>query len=124
LAEPSPASRVSTNRATLEAGEGVVVIGGSIERPDVVPLCVRARPMLVDLAANGAEPVTCDVGTVRADLAAIDVLAHLALTAHRLGRTVRLRDVPPALRELLVLAGLADVLADPGPRGSGVDSGR
>jgi len=125
LAEPSPAPRVPANRAILEGREGVVVIGGSIERPDVVPLCVRARPMLVDLAANGAEPVTCDVGTVRADLAAIDVLAHLALTAHRQDRRLRLRGVPPALLELVALAGLLDAVpCEPGRPGSGLDPGR
>jgi anti-anti-sigma regulatory factor len=44
------------------------------------------------------------------DLATIDGLARLQLTARRLGRRVRLRDPSPALSELLDLFGLADVL--------------
>ena len=113
------------NRAILDGREGVVLIRGSIERADVVSLCARARPLLADLAENGAEPLVCDVGTIRADLAAVDVLAHLALTAHRLDRRVRLRGVPPALQELLALAGLVDVVpCEPGRPGSGLDPGR
>jgi ABC-type transporter Mla MlaB component len=110
VAEPSPAPRVPVNRAILEGREGVVVIGGSIERADVVSLCARARPLFADLAEHGAEPLVCEVGTLRAEHAAVDVLAHLARTAHRLEGRVRLHGVPPALQELLALAGLVDVV--------------
>lgn len=50
----------------------------------------------------------------RADLAAVDVLARLALAARRLGCAIRLRDVDPDLAALLVLVGLAEVAGLPG----------
>jgi hypothetical protein len=40
------------------------------------------------------------------------VLCRLALAARRLGCRVRLLDVAPALRDLLVLAGASDLLLD------------
>jgi len=125
LAEPASGKPVPSNPPLLERRRDVVVLAGAVEPAGVVALCERARPLFADLAENGAEPLVCDVGTLRADLAAVDVLAHLALTAHRLDRHVRLRGVPPVLWELLVLAGLADVVRC-GPDGldSGLDPGR
>ena len=55
--------------------------------------------------------VVCAAGALAdADLATVDALAHLALAARRQGRGVRVRHAPPALRELLDLAALADVV--------------
>ncbi|HET7043965.1 MAG TPA: STAS domain-containing protein [Gaiellaceae bacterium] len=45
-----------------------------------------------------------------AHLSAIDALARLALAARRAGIELRLRKVSEELRELLVLAGLEEVL--------------
>jgi hypothetical protein len=42
----------------------------------------------------------------RADLAAVDELARLALAARRLGCAIRLRDADPDLLDLLALVGL------------------
>jgi anti-anti-sigma regulatory factor len=47
------------------------------------------------------------------DLEAVDVLCHLALAARGLGCRVRLLDVEPALRELLVLAGIDEQQLEP-----------
>jgi ABC-type transporter Mla MlaB component len=47
----------------------------------------------------------------KCDLALVDALAHLQLSARRNGWTIRLRDVDEDLRELLELVGLADVLS-------------
>jgi anti-anti-sigma regulatory factor len=44
--------------------------------------------------------------------AALDFLARLNLEARRRGVELRLRDVSPALGELLSLAGLDDVLVE------------
>jgi hypothetical protein len=46
----------------------------------------------------------------RPDLALVDLLARAQLGARRLGRSVVLRDPSPALRDLLDLVGLADVV--------------
>jgi anti-anti-sigma regulatory factor len=52
----------------------------------------------------------CDVASLGPSLAAVDGLARLQLEARRRGEVVRLQRVSPALRELLDLTGLADVL--------------
>jgi hypothetical protein len=121
LAEPSAQSEPRT-RPLLERRDGVVVIGGWIEPTDAAALCERARPVLVELAASAADPIICDARRLRVDVAAVDAVARLALAARRLDRGLRLRGAPPALRELLVLAGLADVVLC-GPE-SGLDPRR
>lgn len=52
---------------------------------------------------TGAEPV-------RPDVEAVEELCRLALAAGRLGCRVRLVDVDPTLRDLLVLSGVEELL--------------
>jgi hypothetical protein len=52
----------------------------------------------------------CELGSVRADLHVVELLARLQMLAHRLGGELRLRDCPQDLRLLLELTGLAEVL--------------
>lgn len=47
------------------------------------------------------------------DLAAIEALARLQLAARGLGWSIRLQDPAAELRDLLELAGLTDLFADP-----------
>jgi hypothetical protein len=62
------------------------------------------------------------VTDAQASLAVVDFLARIQLEAGRCGFEVRFRDIGDELRELIELAGLADVLVDegvgsrPGPR--------
>ena len=60
--------------------------------------------------------IVCDArALVDADVAAIDALARLQLTARRCGFVLHLRDAPPELQELLAFVGLDGVLAvEPG----------
>ena len=51
---------------------------------------------------------------LRPDLSVVDRLARLQLAAGRLGCSIRLRDAPARLRELIDLAGLSDVVRDAG----------
>ncbi|MEU8590161.1 hypothetical protein AB0C59_24645 [Streptomyces sp. NPDC048664] len=75
------------------------------------------------LAARAdAVVVVCEVSALVEPTAAdLDHLARLRLAARRAGREFVLRDAGPALRSLLTLTGLAEVLEDgrrPGrPRG-------
>jgi hypothetical protein len=46
------------------------------------------------------------------DLSVIDRLARLQVAARRAGCSVRLRDAPSQLRELIDLAGLSGIIAD------------
>ncbi|MFK4189929.1 STAS domain-containing protein [Streptomyces sparsogenes] len=99
----------------------VLVLGRAVRRAEVPGLCARLR----ELASRGAEggPVVVDVGAVRApDLAVLEALARLRLTARRLGRRIRLRGASGELRALLARAGIDAVLpAADLPRGEGVD---
>ena len=55
--------------------------------------------------------VACDVsGVTVPDLATLEALARLQLTARRLGATIELRNVAPAFAEFIAAAGLTDVL--------------
>jgi STAS domain len=125
LAEPAPSPAAPSNAPHLERREGVVVLRGAIERGAVAALCERARPLLGEIAAADTGAVVCEVGSLRSDLAAVDTVARLALIACRLDRGIRLRDATPALRELLSLAGLAEVVrSGPEAPDSGLDPGR
>jgi ABC-type transporter Mla MlaB component len=65
-----------------------------------------------------SEPLECDVGAItHADEATLEALARLQLTARRLGTSIELTNARRALRDLLELVGLADVL----PNGSVVE---
>jgi hypothetical protein len=67
----------------------------------------------VVLVVHGdVEVIVGQVVGLRPDLALVDALARLQLAARRLGCSVRLRDPCEQLRELLDLAGLADILPD------------
>ena len=107
MADPSAARPVPPNRPLLELRKRVVVIAGSVEPADVAALFERARRVLVDV---DADPVICEVNALRADLGAVDAAARVALAARRLNRGIELRQATPALRELLELAGLAEVV--------------
>jgi hypothetical protein len=54
--------------------------------------------------------LTCDAGGLVADLATVDLVSRLALTARQGGCRLWLRRVSPQLMELLLLAGLDDIL--------------
>ena len=49
---------------------------------------------------------------LRPDLWVVDRLARLQLAARRAGYSIRLRDAPGRLRELIDLAGLSDIVTD------------
>jgi anti-anti-sigma regulatory factor len=54
--------------------------------------------------------VLCDVRSLPADAAAVDLLARLQLAAHRHGSELRLSGASAALREVIAFCGLAGVL--------------
>ena len=74
---------------------------------DVPGLCASLRAVL---ATSDADTVVCDVRGVAADLRWVDALLRLQLTAVRLGARIRLYGTSPELEELLVFAGVADVV--------------
>ncbi|MFB7980207.1 STAS domain-containing protein [Streptomyces vinaceus] len=87
---------------------------------DAAALCAR----LARLYEDGAAAVECDVSAVTApDLALVEALARLRLAAR--GRPLRVVGAPPALRALLGLVGLLQLLgeAEEGEPAGGVQEG-
>ena len=80
----------------------------AVAHADAARLCERLRALV---GACDAVVVVCDVGALEADLAAVEVLARLRLTARRLGCGLRLRGASRALEQMVVFCGLCDVLA-------------
>lgn len=96
-------------RPTGEPRAPVIAVSGSISRGDIRLLSERMAALL---GGGSAELVVCDVGGLSdPDAVTIDALAHLWLTARRLGYQVRLDGVSNELQELLSLVGLCDVLS-------------
>ena len=107
--EGPPDSPASEARPPPRAGIADVVLRGVIVQSDIPILCRRVSTLL---KRAHADLVACDVGElVRPDLAAVDALARLQLTALREGAQIRLLNVDERLIELLRLAGLCDVVA-------------
>ncbi|MBL1098659.1 STAS domain-containing protein [Streptomyces coffeae] len=95
----------------------LLVLDGPVGRAEVPLLCERLGELTHGSAPG---PVTVDVGAVgRPDLAVVEALARLRLTARRLGRGMRLRNAGGELRELLAWAGLEDTLTGGRDTGSG-----
>ncbi|MBA3621766.1 MAG: STAS domain-containing protein [Actinomycetota bacterium] len=85
-----------------------MVIDSPIDGVDIARLCGRVRALL---ERNHSDLLVCDVGAlVETDVGTIDVVARLQLTAQRLGWRIALRHASGQLCELLVLAGLGDVV--------------
>lgn len=92
----------------------VMHITGRITPADVPRRCEELRRLLRDDGTGGGAPceVFCDVGALaQVNLAAVDALARLHLTARRHGSRLRLRNAGPDLLALLDLVGLPE-LAD------------
>lgn len=84
-----------------------LIFGGPIARDEIRGVCERARALL---ERREADTVVCEVGALDPDAVTIDVLARVQLTARRQGRRIELGGVGAELRELLVFAGLVEVL--------------
>jgi ABC-type transporter Mla MlaB component len=100
--QPGPVPGWPGHAATL------IALSGTVGAADVAPLCAEVAELLA-----GSQPrlVVCDVGGLTGTgLAAVAALARLTLTAGRLGHRIQFRRVPRDVLELLVLAGLDEVL--------------
>lgn len=85
----------------------VWVLAGPIAKGDASRLCDHLRAVLT---SSDAALVICDIGELEANIATVDALARLQLTARRMGRRIELRGGSPDLAGLLSFVGLADVL--------------
>jgi hypothetical protein len=62
------------------------------------------------VASDEPRTIVVDVKTSAPNLGLVDMLTRLQLAARRHGCSIRLRNTTRALRELIELVGLADVL--------------
>ncbi|MDQ4143309.1 MAG: STAS domain-containing protein [Actinomycetota bacterium] len=105
----SPTICVRVPCAGVEPNRIELVVTGAIKRRDVLHLCLKTRALL---DASRAKGVTCDVGRLdEIDVATVDMMARLQLSAIRADRRITFVGVSADLRRLLVLMGLTDVLA-------------
>jgi anti-anti-sigma regulatory factor len=90
----------------LAAGWTVVVVGGATTAVELRWLCDCAESMLY-----GRGVVVCDLSEFHcADMASIDALARLQLSARRLGLTLHIRPLSPQMAALLAWTGLERAL--------------
>ncbi|MER6913791.1 STAS domain-containing protein [Streptomyces sp. NPDC000594] len=102
---------MSADTAGETGPRSVLVMPARVGLADVPGLCAR----LSALYGGGARSVVCDLGAVeRADLAVVEALARLRLTARRAGREVRVVNAGSGIRELLALTGLGSLAEPPG----------
>jgi STAS domain len=88
----------------------VWVIDPAIRRADIPILCARLADILTRYGHEGAV-IFCDVsGITEPTAVTVDALARLRLTALRLGADIRVRGAHVRLRQLLVFAGLGEVI--------------
>lgn len=84
-----------------------MAIWGPIAREDLPGLCDRVCRVLCERRPS---MVRCDVHGVEPDAVTVDALARLQLAAKRHGCRVHLIGAGDALRDLVALMGLDDVL--------------
>lgn len=97
--------------AELRAGSEnapIVAIRGRVGRSEIADLCARVES---SFARADVSTVIVDVSdVVDPDVTALDALAHLHLTAKRMGRHIKIRHTCRQLEDLAAFAGLHDVL--------------
>jgi ABC-type transporter Mla MlaB component len=99
----APSRQPASERSTVH-----LVVDGPQDRADAASLCAR---LLAALAGRRVELVVCDVAALtEPDVGTVDVLARMELTARRRGCEMRLEGASVALRELLALVGLREVV--------------
>lgn len=107
--DEAPATPPRARPSRREPSALVLVLRDPIDRADFVGLCEHVRRLLEGSGAAGV--VVCDVRAfAEPDAVAVDALARLQLTAHRLGGRICIRGARLELEELLALTGLSGVV--------------
>jgi anti-anti-sigma regulatory factor len=95
--------------AVPTGGTCCFTVRAPLRRSDIPGLRGRVGALL---AATQPTTILCDASGLAPDAVAVDALARLQLVAARHGARIWLIGTPPALRGLLRLVGLDDVLPD------------
>jgi anti-anti-sigma regulatory factor len=107
-------------------GETCVVLrlDGPLCGEDLTALCRRVET-LIRLGRGNNNALVCDVTALdMMDLGLIDQLARLRLSARRAGGTVTFRHAGSALKALMALIGLDELLLEPDPGAASVERQR
>jgi anti-anti-sigma factor len=110
VTDPDEARAVAAGAPQPGPGPGalVLVLAGRIDHENV-PALVEGVCGVLD--SSGAEQVICDVTAVSApDAVAVDALARLQLAVRRRGSQVWLRTGDGPVADLLMLAGLHEIV--------------
>jgi ABC-type transporter Mla MlaB component len=95
----------------------VLHLDGPLTPAELTDLCRRVNTLIGRARTpHGRRPtIICDITALDVcDLGVVDQLARLQLSARRAGGTLSFEPVGAALRSLLALVGLDELLADPG----------
>lgn len=100
--------QIGSVRWSVRSDTAIVVVDGQLDPSDAPSVCAALQARL---SGSGVGTVICrGGGLVDPDLAMVDLLARMTLSAHRSGCVVKVEDPSPRLRELLDLAGLGEQL--------------
>ncbi|MFE2676103.1 STAS domain-containing protein [Streptomyces hygroscopicus] len=112
---PSPATPSPAMPSPPAPFPPALVLSQPVTRAEVERLCRRLSGLV---GGPGPGSVAVDVGGVRRpDLAVVEALARLRLTARRLGCGIQLLNAGGELRRLLAWTGLDEALTAPAPSG-------
>jgi anti-anti-sigma regulatory factor len=90
----------------------VFPIAGSLTSEVIPALCQQLTSLM---KCTSAKVIVCDLAELESfNLATIDALAQLQLTARRHGREIQLRHLPQRLKALIKLCGLEQTLKEAG----------
>ena len=108
MARPSTAFPRAGHVTDPRPADAVLLIVNAVGPTATAGLCAAARAILAD---SQTDVIACDVSAlVGPDMVTVDALARVTLVCRHLGGRVVLLEASPELRELLGLAGLADVI--------------
>ncbi len=108
MAEPPATRRAHAVERSPHRAPRIDIPGGPLPPPAIRDLCARADTEL----DHAPGTLVCDARRVdQPDLATVEAVARLALTARRRGRDVRIEGSPRGLVDLLDLCGLAGLIA-------------
>ncbi|WP_030841515.1 STAS domain-containing protein [Streptomyces hygroscopicus] len=112
---PSPATPSPATPSPPAPSPPALVLSQPVTRAEVERLCRRLSALV---GGPGPGSVAVDVGGVRRpDLAVVEALARLRLTARRLGCGIQLLNAGGELLRLLAWTGLDEALTAPAPSG-------
>ena len=102
---PEDVLEVEQNRSPIR-----FLLSGRIDRDEIPALRRKLLAFMAGGPVEGRSYVVLDVSNLESDLAAVDALARLRLTAQQGGHDIQIGGASLELRRLIALFGLLDIL--------------